>query len=285
MSFVVLETNNGLAFYDIIPSNEVDPPTILTQPVSHNLLEGGNITLSVSVTGTPPFSYQWFFNGNPISDATNSTLDKPNLTVEDSGEYSVTISNAAGSVESDTATLTVRSVASSNRLEPLFILSPGDRDYITTGNTERGMDINPSNGNVLLVSRSGGNISLNVLNGQTGAHLHAMSTPSDFIFGGIFTLSLVGVADDGAVYASNLTLDGTTTFYTLYRWDNDSPEAQPEVAWEGDPGFGSAARMGRHACRPGNRSKHPSINQFKRWRLRCFIHHCRRVDIRTNLFP
>ena len=55
---------------------------------------------------------------------------------------------------------------------------------------------------------------------------------------------MVGVADDGAVYAGNLTTAGTTTAFKLYRWANDSSNTVPTVAYSGDPGAGNNQRWG-----------------------------------------
>ncbi len=41
-------------------------PTIFQSPTNLFVLNGGNATFSVGVSGTPPFNYQWFFNGQPI---------------------------------------------------------------------------------------------------------------------------------------------------------------------------------------------------------------------------
>jgi hypothetical protein len=64
------------------------------------------------------------------------------------------------------------------------------------------------------------------------------------ISGGTYTMSLLGVADDGVVYVGNLTLNGTTTAFRLYRWANDNPATTPTVAFSGDPFPGSGERWG-----------------------------------------
>jgi hypothetical protein len=51
--------------------------------------------------------------------------------------------------------------------------------------------------------------------------------------GGTFTLNAVAVSDDGVVYASNLDTGGAA--YAIYRWENDTTNAVPSVAWSGPP--------------------------------------------------
>jgi hypothetical protein len=240
---IALETNNGIALYDIVESATQEPPSILTQPVSQSALEGGTIELSVVATGSAPLSFQWFLNDEPIEGATSSILTLASATPDQSGLYKVFISNEAGSVTSDEAQITITQPAGADLLEPLWTLAPGDRPYLTTDHTQRGMAYNMAEDHVLVLNRAGG-ISINVLSASTGEHLHVMDTDPTVIAGGTFALNMIGAADDGAIFAGNLTLNGTETSYTLYRWDSDSPEAFPLVAFEGDPGGGAVERWG-----------------------------------------
>ncbi len=83
------------------------PPTITTQPASQTVNQGATATFSVVATGAAPLSYQWKFNGVNISAATASSYSKSNAQSSDAGNYSVTVSNPAGSVTSANAALTV----------------------------------------------------------------------------------------------------------------------------------------------------------------------------------
>ena len=85
----------------------VFPPTITIQPSSQNPLLGHGASFAVSVIGTPPFQYQWQFNGADIPGATNVTYTIPAVTASDAGNYAAMISNSAESVRSDDAALTV----------------------------------------------------------------------------------------------------------------------------------------------------------------------------------
>jgi hypothetical protein len=62
---------------------------------------------TVSATGTLPLSYQWHFNGGDISGATDSSYTRASIQTNDSGTYSVTITNSAGSTSSAPASLIV----------------------------------------------------------------------------------------------------------------------------------------------------------------------------------
>jgi hypothetical protein len=86
----------------------LDPPVITTQPQSQTVNAEQNVTFNVIAGGFAPLSYQWYFNGtNILSRATNASLTLTNVQVTQAGNYAVLVSNAAGSVTSIVATLTV----------------------------------------------------------------------------------------------------------------------------------------------------------------------------------
>jgi hypothetical protein len=82
-------------------------PTITTQPAAQTVAVGGNVSLNVAANGSAPLSYQWLFNGAPISGATDSAFLKAGVQNTDAGNYSVQVTNAAGTALSSTALLTV----------------------------------------------------------------------------------------------------------------------------------------------------------------------------------
>ncbi len=84
------------------------PLSISTQPTNQSLTVGGNIILSVPLTGTGPVTYQWFQNGMAISGATNAALAFTNTTFFQAGTYTLTASNSLGSVSSSNFVLTVK---------------------------------------------------------------------------------------------------------------------------------------------------------------------------------
>jgi hypothetical protein len=80
-----------------------------TGPSNQSTTVGGSVTFGVSITaGVGPFSYQWYLSGVPIAGATNSTYVISNAQLSQNGNvYSVAVANPAGTVFSNTATLTV----------------------------------------------------------------------------------------------------------------------------------------------------------------------------------
>jgi len=84
------------------------PPNITIQPTNQTVIVESNATFNVAATGSAPLSYQWYFNTNALlAGATNATLVLSNVDIGDAGVYSVSVSNAAGSVSSSFAALAV----------------------------------------------------------------------------------------------------------------------------------------------------------------------------------
>lgn len=89
-------------------------PAITTQPQNQIVTAGQTATFSVVATGTAPLGYQWQKNNANISGATSSSYTTPATTTSDNGSaFDVVVSNSAGSVTSNAATLTVNPSSSS----------------------------------------------------------------------------------------------------------------------------------------------------------------------------
>ncbi len=84
------------------------PPSITAQPENATATNGGTATFTVETAGTSPLRYQWFFQStNLLTGETDNTLWITPVTAAHAGAYSVRVSNSAGTILSDAATLTV----------------------------------------------------------------------------------------------------------------------------------------------------------------------------------
>lgn len=81
-------------------------PTITVQPQGGYFATGAAFNLSVTATGTQPFTYQWTKNGQAVGGNT-ATLALSG-TPADSGTYAVKVTNGLGSVDSIAVEVTVR---------------------------------------------------------------------------------------------------------------------------------------------------------------------------------
>lgn len=95
-------------------------PTITTQPISNTTCEGEAFTLSVAATGTGAISYQWLFNGQPISGEVSPTLTL-SATKARQGEYTVHVKTACWLVVSRPAIVTVRDATKITQQPPATV--------------------------------------------------------------------------------------------------------------------------------------------------------------------
>lgn len=238
-----LGSNNGLMAFRIV-GTPASPPTVSGQPQNQTALEGAAISFSVTASGAAPLRYQWQFNEADLAGATNSILALTNVQAKAAGNYRVVVSNTAGTATSTNALLTVNALVRSDLLTPLWRVAPGERPHVNTDATQRGITYNPKTGNVLFVSRTGGN-KIYVLDGGTGAELRQLNTDPSIVSGGTLVLNMIGAADDGVIYACNLVTDSAAAQLAVYRWEKDTAEAVPTVAFLGDPSAGDADAANR----------------------------------------
>ncbi len=100
-------TGGGTGTY-AISLNQIQPPTILTQPVNAAIIVGQSTTFTVDAVGDGTLSFAWSRNGTTISGATaRSYTVVPTDTSLHGSLYRVMVTNEAGSVTSQPATLQV----------------------------------------------------------------------------------------------------------------------------------------------------------------------------------
>ena len=87
--------------------HQVDPPSISIQPVGGEWEFGQTVRLSAFAVGSG-LRFQWLKNGSVIAGETSNSLTLENVQVENAGEYSVSIANDGGTLESAVATVVVR---------------------------------------------------------------------------------------------------------------------------------------------------------------------------------
>lgn len=146
-------TNSHLATVTLVPVR----PAISAQPVPLTVASGSTATFQVTASGTSP-DYQWKFNGVPLTDgpgahgesfsgSTSSTLSIYNAQTNDIGSYSVTVTNQAGSTNSQAVLLGV-----------IVLPPPSFISYTTVGSTYT-QDFNslPSPGTNFTVTVPAGN--------------------------------------------------------------------------------------------------------------------------------
>lgn len=112
-------------------TSPVVAPSITTQPASQSIVSGKTATFSVAATGTAPMTYQWSKGGVAISGATASSYTTPAMTA--TAQFTVTVSNGAGSATSNPATLTVTAASTLLLNSNVSSVSFGNVNVAATG--------------------------------------------------------------------------------------------------------------------------------------------------------
>ena len=97
-------------------------PAITSAPQSQTVNSGSPVVFNAAANGRPMPTYQWMYNGVPISDgngilgSTSSMLYLPSVTAADAGAYTVAVTNSSGSATSAAANLSVVSTSNPGRI-------------------------------------------------------------------------------------------------------------------------------------------------------------------------
>jgi len=151
-------------------------PTISTQPINVTVNVGQPATFSVVAAGTSPLTYQWQRNSANISAANSTSYTIPETAATDNAAtFDVVVSNSAGTLTSNIATLTVSTTAPPPP-------PPAGAMVLTWHND---------------IARTGQNLNETAL---TTANVNSVT------FGKIGTLTVQGNVDAEPLYVSNLTI-------------------------------------------------------------------------------
>jgi len=174
-------------------------PTISSHPASLTVAAGQSATFSVTASGTAPLQYQWQRNGANIANATSPTYTLNMATPADNGAmFRAMVSNSAGTVLSNSATLTVLN----NNAPTGTITAPAN------GTTYRG-------GQVITYAGTGtdpeqGNLPPSAFTWQVDFHhddhTHPHVPPTSGITTGTFTIANRGETSANVFYRVTLTV-------------------------------------------------------------------------------
>ena len=237
-----LGTPNGTNLINALaPLTSLTSPYFITQPTNRIATNGASVTFSATAGGQTPLNYQWLFNGanlsagGNISGATSNVLSIAAVATNNSGNYSLIVTNSYGSVTSSVAVLIVG-------FAPAFSAQPTNVTVLTGGNAvfsaavggstplvyqwqknganlANGTGISGATSNVLILTtvttNSSGNYDLSVTNGfgaatssvvtltvnlvSPGVTLISSSNPSGFKDNVTFTASIAPANATGTV--------------------------------------------------------------------------------------
>jgi len=130
------------------------PPAITTGPSDASTVTGRQVSFTVAATGAVTLRYQWAKDGTNILGALSSTYTLNNPKVQDSGRYTVTITNPNGTITSAPATLTVVPAVMFNAPVGLAVDAAGNT-YVSDMDDHTIWKVSPTNQKALLAGASG----------------------------------------------------------------------------------------------------------------------------------
>lgn len=182
----------------IVALGGVIPPTITAQPQPTTTTVGASFSFSVTATGGGTLAYQWSLNGKAISGATSAVFSKSNSVATDAGSYTVVVSNAAGSVTSSAAILTV------NAIVPPAIVNQPQSVSVGLG-VLFSFSVTATGGGTLNYQWSLNGV---LIPGATGpSYVKGAATDSD---AGSYTVTVSNIAGGVTSNAATLTIAATT---------------------------------------------------------------------------
>lgn len=111
-----VQSSNAMLTISRAPTAAEMPPQItgLSSPIPASANEGRSATFKVTAVGWKPLAFQWRLNGSIIPEATHEVYSIPALSTNQSGIYSVVVSNAYGTVNQSAPPFIVNSLHASN---------------------------------------------------------------------------------------------------------------------------------------------------------------------------
>jgi hypothetical protein len=231
------DTANSLYAYKIITVPPVAPG--ISGPV------GGIVyppyTMSVSASGTAPYSYQWLATNAAVAGSfTNipgATASTYTITTASTNFYEVIVTNIAGDATSAVVLVEAQRPVTNPAVSSLWTVAPGQSGFSwfsSSDNNERGIAYDTNSQDVVVSATSG----LYIINGNIGTNMGQLSLSGVTFSGLLGGCDQVGIADDGAVYGGNLINNGNA--FTVYRWSSPTNSVTATQAFNGDPGNGNA---------------------------------------------
>ncbi|MCF7669289.1 MAG: lamin tail domain-containing protein [Verrucomicrobia bacterium] len=174
---------------EAFPAYNEGPVSITEHPASITKLEGETAEFNVEVDGTPPYSFQWNINGNPVEGATNSRFRISNVLPSDDGtRISVAVDNSLGSAVSDEAVLTIVPDETPPRITDIYAAGTNSVviEFSEPVRPEDAVDM----GNYAIAP------GIEVLSAQIDdAGIRVILNTSELVFGEVYTLYVTGIRD------------------------------------------------------------------------------------------
>ena len=135
------------------PALVVNPPTNVTN------CPGANVTFSVGAIGTG-LSYQWYRGNTLLFGKTNATLNLPNITAADGGNYALVVTGACGNGITNSTSLAVNQPALVVNPPASVTNCPGANVTLSVGATGTRLNFQWFRGSTLLIGQTNASLGL-----------------------------------------------------------------------------------------------------------------------------
>ena len=111
---VIVQSAHGAVVSEAASLNVLLPLEITVQPKDTHVAIASTLNMSVVVSGTGPYAYQWYYGSGKINGATGSELEIAGIALSNSGTYHVKVSNTIEALTSRDAEVIVDETISIN---------------------------------------------------------------------------------------------------------------------------------------------------------------------------
>lgn len=174
---------NGLGSGQSKPANltVIAAPTIVTQPQATVSTVGAPFSLTVTVQGQTPFTFQWVKDGTNVSGANASTYAVASAVATNAGNYRVIITNTSGSITSSPVAVTIIELPSVSLTQDLVLHLTFDGNYNdTSGRTN---NATPMGNPTLEAGKFGQAMKFTTLPDGSVINYATLGAPDDLMFG------------------------------------------------------------------------------------------------------
>lgn len=131
---LVVFNEGGAVLSDVATLVVLVPARILRQPLGVAVDPGTTVSFTVEASSTSSIAYQWYRNQKAILGQSQPTLVLNNVQEADGGIYTVTITDAVGTVQSDPAKLVVL-------IDPVVVLKPLSQTVVQGGSVTLSVEV------------------------------------------------------------------------------------------------------------------------------------------------
>ena len=184
-------------------------PSITSPPTALTAFATSNASFTVTAGGTAPLSYQWSREGVELVGATAATLVLKNVATNQTGNYSVVITNLYGSVTSSVTSLTVERLSQTISFANLSPGRTSDAPFVPGATASSGLPLSYSSSTPAVATLSGSTVTLTGIGSTTITATQA----GDATFLPAIEVSrtlLVGVAPSVTSPPAGLTVNATS---------------------------------------------------------------------------